>query len=92
MFGFVSVIGYSFLKASAISKVVNVIADVSSLIFFFLNKYILFHIALPMMACNVAGAYLGSRMAVLRGNAFIRKVFIAVVAGIVLRFAWDVLF
>ena len=90
VFGFVSVIGYSFLKASAISKVVNVIADVSSLIFFFLNKYILFHIALPMMACNVAGSYLGSRMAVLRGNGFIRKVFIAVVVGIVLRFAWDV--
>lgn len=90
VFGFVSVIGYSFLKASAISKVVNVIADVSSLIFFFVNKYILFHIALPMMVCNVAGSYLGSRMAVLRGNAFIRKVFIAVVVGIVLRFAWDV--
>ena len=43
-----------------------------------------------MMACNVAGSYLGSRMAVLRGNGFIRKVFIAVVVGIVLRFAWDV--
>jgi uncharacterized protein len=91
VFGFVSVIGYSFLKASAVSKVVNVVADVFSLIFFFLNKYILFHIALPMMACNVAGAYLGSRMAVLRGNGFIRKVFIAVIVGVVLRFAWDVL-
>lgn len=90
VFGFVSVIGYSFLSASAISKMVNVVADVSSLIFFFMNKHILFHLALPMMACNVAGSYLGSRMAVLRGNAFIRKVFIVVVAGIVARFAWDV--
>lgn len=90
VFGFVSVIGYSFLSASAISKVVNVIADVSSLIFFLANKYVLFHLALPMMVCNVAGSYLGSRMAVLRGNAFIRKVFLVVVTGIVLRFAWDV--
>lgn len=90
VFCFVSLIGFSFLKASAVSKVVNVIADVSSLVFFFLNKYVLFHIALPMMVCNVAGAYLGSRMAVLRGNAFIRQVFIAVIVGIVLRFAWDV--
>jgi len=90
VFGFVSVIGYSFLNASALAKVVNVVADVSSLVFFFLHKYILFHLALPMMACNVAGSYLGSQMAVLRGNAFIRKVFIVVVGGIVLRFAWDV--
>jgi len=90
VFGFVSVIGYSFLTSSAISKIVNVVADVSSLIFFLMNKYVLFHLALPMMACNVAGSYLGSRMAVLRGNGFIRKVFLVVVAGIVARFAWDV--
>ncbi len=90
VFGFVSVIGYSFLSASAISKVVNVIADVSSLIFFLTNKYVLFHLALPIMVFNVAGSYLGSRMAVLRGNTFIRKVFLVVVVGIVARFAWDV--
>ena len=90
VFGFVSVIGYNFLKASAISKIVNVVADVSSLVFFFINKTILFHLAFPMMACNVAGSYLGSRMAVLRGNEFIRRVFLVVVVGIVLRFAWDV--
>ena len=90
VFGFASVIGYSFLTSSAISKVVNVISDASSLVFFLSNKYVLFHLALPIMAFNVAGAYAGSRMAVLRGNTFIRKVFLVVVAGIVLRFAWDV--
>ena len=90
VFGFVSVIGYSFLSSSAISKIINVVADVSSLLFFLMHKYILFHLALPMMACNVAGSYLGSRMAVLRGNAFIRQVFLVVVAGIVARFAYDV--
>ena len=31
-------------------------------------------------------------MAVLRGNAFMRKVFLVVVAGIVMRFAYDVFF
>ena len=90
VFGFVRVIGYSFLSSSAISKVVNVIADVSSLLFFLAHKFVLFHLALPMMACNVAGAYTGSRMAVLRGNAFIRQIFLVVVAGIIARFAWDV--
>lgn len=91
VFGFVSLIGYSFLSSSAISKVVNVIADVSSLIFFLTHKYVLFHLALPMMVCNVAGSYAGSQMAVLRGNAFVRRVFLVVVAGIIARFAWDVI-
>ena len=90
VFGFVSLIGYNFLTSSAIAKIVNVSADVSSLVFFLIHKYILFHLALPMLVCNVAGSYTGSRMAVLRGNAFIRVVFLVVVAGIILRFAWDV--
>lgn len=90
VFAFVSMIGYSFLSSSAMSKVVNVIADVASLVFFLYHGYVLFHLALPMMVCNVTGAYLGSQMAIFRGNAFIRKVFIVVVAGIVLRFGWDV--
>lgn len=90
VFSFVSVIGYSFLRSSALSKVVNVIADLASLVFFLFHHYVLFHLALPMMVCNVAGSYTGSRMAILRGNAFIRKVFIVVVAGIVVRFGWDV--
>ena len=90
VFGFVSVIGYSFLSASAMAKIINVIADVASLVFFLMHGQVLFHLALPMMACNVAGSYTGSRMAVLRGNGFIRRVFIVVVSGIILRFAWDV--
>ena len=91
VFGFVGALGFSFLRASAMSKVVNATADVFSLIYFFTHKYILFHIALPMMVCNVAGAFLGSRMAVLRGNAFIRQVFLAIIVLILLRFGWDVL-
>jgi uncharacterized protein len=52
---------------------------------------VLFQLAIPMLVCNVAGSYLGSRMAVLRGNGFMRKVFLVVIAGIIARFAWDVL-
>ena len=36
-------------------------------------------IALPMMVCNVLGAFLGSRLALLRGNSFVRIVFLGVV-------------
>ncbi|MFN8344149.1 MAG: TSUP family transporter [Spirosomataceae bacterium] len=91
VFGFVSFVGYAFLRASAIAKIVNVAADIASLIFFIWQGYVEFEIALPMMAFNVLGAFLGSRLALLRGNSFVRVVFLAVIFGLILRFGYDVL-
>jgi uncharacterized membrane protein YfcA len=45
---------------------------------------------LPMMACNVFGAFWGSRLALLRGNSFVRIVLLGVVFGLILRFGYDV--
>ena len=90
VFGFVSIIGYNFLTASAISKVVNVVADICSLIFFVSKGFVVFEVALPMMIFNMAGSYTGSRMALLRGNGFIRILFLVVVFGLILRFGYDI--
>ncbi|MEA5458224.1 sulfite exporter TauE/SafE family protein [Arcicella sp. LKC2W] len=90
VFGFVSVIGYGFLKASAISKIINVIADVCSLGYFIVEGYVQYEIAIPMMICNMAGSYLGSKMAILKGNEFVRTFFLFVIFALILRFAWDI--
>ena len=90
VFGFVSVIGYGFLKASAISKIVNVIADVCSLGYFIVEGYVQYEIAIPMMICNMAGSYLGSKMAILKGNEFVRNFFLVVIFALILRFGWDI--
>jgi uncharacterized protein len=92
VFGFVSVVGYNFLSGSAISKFINVVADVASLVFFILNGFVLFKLAIPMMLCNMLGSFLGSRMAILRGNAFVRRFFLVVILALLARFAWDVFF
>ncbi len=91
VFGFVSLIGYGFLKASAISKIVNVIADVCSLGYFIVEGYVQYEIAIPMMICNMAGSYLGSKMAILKGNEFIRNFFLVVIFALILRFGWDII-
>jgi uncharacterized membrane protein YfcA len=90
VFGFVSVIGYGFLKASAISKIVNVIADVASLGFFITQGYVQYEIAIPMMLCNMIGSYFGSKMAILKGNEFVRNFFLVVIFALILRFGWDI--
>lgn len=90
VFAFVSVAGMNFLHASASSKIVNAIADAASLIGFLVNKAVIFKIALPMMAFNMLGGYAGSKAAILRGNAFIRYVFLLVISLLILRLGWDV--
>ncbi len=90
IFGFVSLAGFQFLKASAIAKIINVIADMSSLVFLISQGYVQFEIALPMMVCNVLGSYLGSKMAILKGNAFVRKFFLFVIFALIFRFGYDV--
>jgi uncharacterized protein len=90
VFGFVSIIGYSFLKASAVAKIINVVADVFSLIFFVTKGFVIYKIALPMMICNVIGSYFGSKMAILKGNSFVRYFFLIVIFGLILRFGYDV--
>ncbi|TAH22694.1 MAG: sulfite exporter TauE/SafE family protein [Cytophagales bacterium] len=90
VFGFVSIIGYNFLTGSAISKFVNVIADVSSLFFFVLNDFVNYKVALPMMIFNMLGSYIGSRLAILKGNEFVRILFLVVVGALILRFAYDI--
>lgn len=91
VFGFVSIVGYSFLNASAISKIVNVVADITSLVFFVSNGFVRYELAVPMMLCNMAGSYLGSRMAILRGSSFVRLMFLVIVTALILRFGYDIL-
>ena len=91
VFAFVSVAGLNFLHASASSKIVNAIADVASLVGFLLNGAVVFKIALPMMVFNMLGGYIGSKAAILKGNVFIRYVFLLVISILIIRLGRDVI-
>lgn len=90
VFGFVSLLGFDFLRASAQAKIINVVADVSSLIFFVANGYVVYELAIPMMVCNMAGSFIGSRMAIGRGSTFIRTLFLVVVFGLMIRLGYEI--
>lgn len=87
---FIGITGFDFLKASAHAKFVNVATNMGSIIFFSGSGHILYHFALPMAACNLAGSFLGARLAILKGNRFIRIFFLIVVTGTLLRFGYDI--
>lgn len=88
----ITLLGYDFLRASANAKFLNLSTNIGSITFFLLSGRILYMVALPMAACNAAGGYVGAKLAILKGNTFIRIFFLCVVAGTLLKFGYDVFF
>lgn len=89
--GLVGLLGYAFLEASANAKIINAVTNLGALVVFTIQGAPLWALGLMMGVANILGAYLGARMAVARGSAFVRAVFLVVVGALVLRLAWDVL-
>lgn len=89
VFGLVALLGYSFLGASAIAKVVNVATNLAALIVFGLGGHVLWGLGLAMGAANLVGGVLGARTAVRRGSGFVRVVFLVVVGVLLLRLGYD---
>lgn len=87
---FVSVLGLDFLHASANAKMVNLATNFGSICLFLLKGKIIWAMALPMAVCNALGGFLGAKLAIKKGNGFIRVFFLIVVIGTLLRFAYDV--
>lgn len=87
---FIALLGSDFLHASANAKFVNLATNLAAIIYFSISGHILFEIAVPMAVCNLLGSFAGTRLALLKGNKFIRIFFLLVVFATILRFAWDI--
>lgn len=89
---FIAILGFDFLQASAYAKLVNLATNIGSIALFSLKGKIIWTVALPMALCNVTGSWLGARLALSKGNGFIRIFFLIVVGLALLRFGYDVFF
>lgn len=88
---FIAVLGFDFIGASAHAKIVNIATNLAAIIYFSYTGHILYQYAIPMAVFNLCGAYFGTRLALLKGNKFVRIFFLIVVFGTILRFAYDIL-
>lgn len=87
---FVSFLGFDFLHASANAKMVNLATNFGSICLFVLKGKIIWAIAIPMAFCNAFGGWVGAKLAIKKGNEFIRIFFLIVVIGTLLRFGYDI--
>jgi len=89
---FIAIMGFDFLHASANAKMVNLSTNFGSICLFFIKGKIIWVIAIPMAFSNALGGFLGAKLAISKGNNFIRIFFLVVVIGTLIRFGYDVFY
>jgi uncharacterized membrane protein YfcA len=89
---FIAIMGFDFLHASANAKMVNLATNFGSICLFFIKGKIIWTIAIPMAFSNALGGFLGAKLAINKGNNFIRIFFLVVVIGTLIRFGYDVFY
>ncbi len=85
LFSLVTFIGFNLIEASATAKFLNVIVDISSLFYFLIAGSVIFKLAIPMALCNMLGGYIGSKVAIAKGNQFVRYFFLLIAFCLVLK-------
>jgi uncharacterized membrane protein YfcA len=91
IFIFIGVFRFDFLTASASAKVINFATNLAAVIAFGAAGHILWKYASAMALCNVAGSFVGTSLAVAKGNRFVRTLFLCVVAAMIARYGWELL-
>ena len=85
----VAILGFAFLSASAIAKVVNVATNLGAIIIFGANGEIIWKIGLTLAFANVAGGLIGAHLALKGGSNLVRKVFMGVTLALIIKVAID---
>ncbi|GAA3859605.1 TSUP family transporter [Celeribacter arenosi] len=89
MLGFVGLAGYGILKATAHTKLLNFASNIGGLAGFLLVAKPLWALGLAMGAAQIAGAYIGSKLATRVGARLIRPVLVITATALALRLLWD---
>lgn len=84
-----ALVGSSFLESSAMAKVINTGTNLGALTVFGLQGNVLWLLGLGLAVANIAGAQIGSHMAIGRGSSFVRWVLLVVVVVMVGKLSYD---
>lgn len=85
----VAIMGFAFVGASAIAKVVNATTNLASIIVVGLGVGILWKLALALGAANLLGGYFGSHLAIKKGSSFIRIFYLIVTGLLIMRLGYS---
>jgi uncharacterized membrane protein YfcA len=78
-------LGLSFLRVAFLTKILNVFSSFVACVFFHYHGLIDFSVGVPLAVCMSLGGFWGARIAVNKGNLWIRKVFVVVVIALAVK-------
>ena len=75
--------------ANAQAKVINLTSNLASLAVYLLHGQVIILLGLAGAACNMAGNYLGSSLALSRGTRIVRPIILCVLALLLLKLIFN---
>jgi uncharacterized membrane protein YfcA len=90
LFAFV-LLGFDFLTAAGNAKVLNLASNIGALLAFFHLGVIHYSYGIPMGLAMVAGAYVGSKVAIAKGASYVKALFVSVALVLIGKQLWDML-
>jgi len=84
-------LGFDFVGASANAKVLNMASNIASLALFFILGSVHVGYGLPMGIAMIAGALVGSRVAIRHGSRYVKPLFVGVTGILIGKQLWDLL-
>jgi uncharacterized membrane protein YfcA len=90
MLGFVMLAGYGVLKATAHTKLLNFASNIGSLLVFIPSGSMWWAVGSGMALAQVAGASLGSRLAMRVGSGLIKPLLVITSSAMAIRLIWQV--
>lgn len=90
LFGFL-LIGFDFVTASGNARALNFGSNIAAVIVFGAIGSINYYYAVPMGLAMIIGALAGTRMAITKGAAYVRPLFISVSTLLIGKQLWDIM-
>ena len=84
--------GKTFLQAATFASVISVVSNISATMIFIWAGIIDYWIALYMIVFGIVGSYMGARIAIEKGNKFVKKIFLLLVILMSIRIIAGALF
>jgi len=84
-------IGFDYVSAAGNAKVLNFGSNIASLLTFALLDSVNFSYGIPMGIAMVAGALIGSKLAIRKGTSFVKPLFIIITTLLIGKLLWDLI-
>jgi uncharacterized protein len=85
---FYAIIGLGLIEATANAKIINFATNLGALISFMIAGKVMYLLGLPLAAANIAGNFIGSRLAIKKGEKIIKPFLIIVLIILLITLVW----